>query len=901
MSPAFARHFENSLGQKTAAGLGDAIRRLERAVKERAGGAAASVFVDPATGNSIRSGVIQTAAGMGAGAALSNAEQTPSMTPAGREANFLVNLGAGFAAGNPWARRIFKNKEVNPVTGAVTWEMSPKKVVGSATALAAKTLGLKTWDQGNRMVERGADAVDTVSSSVKELMPIIRELQETVAGPADIRTPEDAAKAFAEGRAIGIRDYINLAASKGGDVSKKVDNVVNTLSESMSGMDSMVKDIGTRVNQVLPHLEAFGNLAKWIPENTPKILAGAGGTALLGGGLYAAYNLLRDKLNYERVRREKEERRVPKLASAIQKLAGPSGMAYMQAYNSPEQVRARQQAVDAQQAVDMRRRAAEGRQAIALARERQAQQAQLATPSGMNPSDVVRSDDGSITVYDKNGRPVGTNRPVQKPKAPGSESTYPRNPNLGAQIAAQAPGAPAPQAGSQPSPFKTPAIQSPAQPAAPVAPAGQQMLASSGSPATRSLNGGPTAPATPAPAAAPAAPASDPFAAVPKPNIQTPDFSHTFDAAFASQPPAAPAAPASGNPFDGIVQKPGPIPNPFAATAPAAPGIAGGAFPPPVSSPPQSPAALSTAMTPAAPAAPMAPAVPPPAQASVPPPPAPAPAAPDPVTASVAAPGGSQGIMHDNSAMAAGQKVAGWAQYIGARPRLNTFVHRVVPAAGVGTIEALVSKEIEPDNNMMAVASGLVGAASGANIFRAKKVPAGAPPSYKANPNALKNTMLAAVLPRTLMTLQGAAKNLNASAGLKNSLSSLATPAAVGGGVLGLAALAALYQGSRAAKRVGDGDPLVKADSTHNVFAGGAGGPGNPNVGGKIKVTLPTRNPRDNETVVEIPMENIPLPGTVLDRVRRDTKRRLRSEGNVRTIHRDDPDDKTVQKMMLVN
>jgi len=69
-------------------------------------------------------------------------------------------------------------------------------------------------------------------------------------------------------------------------------------------------------------------------------------------------------------------------------------------------------------------------------------------------------------------------------------------------------------------------------------------------------------------------------------------------------------------------------------------------------------------------------------------------------------------------------------------------------------------------------------------------------------------------------------------------------------------------------------------------FAGGAGGPDNPNVGGKIRVTLPTRKPGDHETTVEVPMENIGLPNTLFTNIRRDTKRRLRTETEARTMRR---------------
>jgi hypothetical protein len=120
-----------------------------------------------------------------------------------------------------------------------------------------------------------------------------------------------------------------------------------------------------------------------------------------------------------------------------------------------------------------------------------------------------------------------------------------------------------------------------------------------------------------------------------------------------------------------------------------------------------------------------------------------------------------------------------------------------------------------------------------------------------------------------------------------------------GGGALTIAALAALYQGARAAKKISDGQPLVNAE-THNTILSGSGGPENPNVGGKMLVTLPTQNPGDHETTIELPLENVPLSDTLINRIRRDTKRRLRAESSARTLS-DDRSPQSISRIMAVN
>lgn len=55
---------------------------------------------------------------------------------------------------------------------------------------------------------------------------------------------------------------------------------------------------------------------------------------------------------------------------------------------------------------------------------------------------------------------------------------------------------------------------------------------------------------------------------------------------------------------------------------------------------------------------------------------------------------------------------------------------------------------------------------------------------------------------------------------------------------------------------------------------------------GKLRVTLPTKGPDDNETSIELPMDQINLSQTLEQALKRDVKRRLRSESNGRTWRR---------------
>lgn len=122
--------------------------------------------------------------------------------------------------------------------------------------------------------------------------------------------------------------------------------------------------------------------------------------------------------------------------------------------------------------------------------------------------------------------------------------------------------------------------------------------------------------------------------------------------------------------------------------------------------------------------------------------------------------------------------------------------------------------------------------------------------------------------------------------------------AALGAGAL--ATLMALYKGVNAYKRQVDQGPAtpvtnVQVDAPVNVAgggpAGGGGGGGGSSSGsmGTLKVTLPTKSPNDHETQVEMPLEQIGLSNAILGKIRRDTKRRLRTESDARTIRVGEP------------
>ena len=108
---------------------------------------------------------------------------------------------------------------------------------------------------------------------------------------------------------------------------------------------------------------------------------------------------------------------------------------------------------------------------------------------------------------------------------------------------------------------------------------------------------------------------------------------------------------------------------------------------------------------------------------------------------------------------------------------------------------------------------------------------------------------------------------------------------------LSAAGIYALSQIARANKRKADGKetpPVTNINMTGgeggNRAPGAPAGPAAPSAG-TLRVTLPTRGGKDNETQVEMPLEQIGLSKTLINKIRRDTKRRLRSESDGRTLH----------------
>ena len=124
---------------------------------------------------------------------------------------------------------------------------------------------------------------------------------------------------------------------------------------------------------------------------------------------------------------------------------------------------------------------------------------------------------------------------------------------------------------------------------------------------------------------------------------------------------------------------------------------------------------------------------------------------------------------------------------------------------------------------------------------------------------------------------------------------SLGTKEYLGLGALGAVGAYALYQLARSSKRKADG--LETAPVTNVTIAGGSGGSGggkglggsDPSIptpsAGTLRVTLPTKGKTDNETQVEMPLERIGLSNALLQKIRRDTKRKLRGESDSRTLH----------------
>lgn len=77
-------------------------------------------------------------------------------------------------------------------------------------------------------------------------------------------------------------------------------------------------------------------------------------------------------------------------------------------------------------------------------------------------------------------------------------------------------------------------------------------------------------------------------------------------------------------------------------------------------------------------------------------------------------------------------------------------------------------------------------------------------------------------------------------------------------------------------------------------------GPASTDPGGKLRVTLPTRNPGDQETQLELPFspESVNLSTSLQNKLLRDTKRRLLAEVDSRTYRKDTPDNKEKQQVL---
>ena len=55
---------------------------------------------------------------------------------------------------------------------------------------------------------------------------------------------------------------------------------------------------------------------------------------------------------------------------------------------------------------------------------------------------------------------------------------------------------------------------------------------------------------------------------------------------------------------------------------------------------------------------------------------------------------------------------------------------------------------------------------------------------------------------------------------------------------------------------------------------------------GRVRITLPTRDPHDAETQIELPLDHAKLTQTAITQLRRDIRRKLRDEGEERTLTR---------------
>ena len=207
------------------------------------------------------------------------------------------------------------------------------------------------------------------------------------------------------------------------------------------------------------------------------------------------------------------------------------------------------------------------------------------------------------------------------------------------------------------------------------------------------------------------------------------------------------------------------------------------------------------------------------------------------------------------------------------------LMRRALPAAVVGGTEGAFNYSTDPEHPGVAAISGGLGAIGGSMFFKGKK-------NFAINKPVVGGTLASMFAPRSLSLLSTLNKGMAESQARDKMM-----PYAYGGAAVVGAGL--LYLMNEWINK----DPAPGPSVNSTVFAGGTGGPDNPNVGGKIRVTLPTRRPGDHETTVEVPMENIGLPNTIFTNIRRDTKRRLRLESDARTFHRADDGSLVAPKM----
>jgi hypothetical protein len=136
----------------------------------------------------------------------------------------------------------------------------------------------------------------------------------------------------------------------------------------------------------------------------------------------------------------------------------------------------------------------------------------------------------------------------------------------------------------------------------------------------------------------------------------------------------------------------------------------------------------------------------------------------------------------------------------------------------------------------------------------------------------------------TLHNVDAAAKKFAETGG--GGISNIPPAALLGAGGLGLGALALL---AYSAKR--------KADHRDDSLALQSKG--------RVKITLPTKAPGDNETEVELPFDDLNLSQALRGRLGRDTRRRLYSETKQRTVRRkpkdpSKPTEKELEDLALV-